>query len=150
MRRRAALSAKLSLDLRRPISWPGLPDLPRLLSHQCETGNVRRAPLGFPAVEPRAASAPRRTYGIAVLLGPDYLGVTGVMTQISMMIPVLLIGLAIDYAIHLTARYREDLAKGATPAEAAKASIGSVGGALVLAPVIQRAMVGGSGARQCR
>jgi hypothetical protein len=55
------------------------------------------------------------TYGIAVLLGPSYLGITGVMSQISMMIPVLLIGLAIDYAIHLTSRYREDLATRAGP-----------------------------------
>jgi uncharacterized protein len=75
------------------------------------------------------------TYGIAVLLGPRYLGITGVMSQISMMIPVLLIGLAIDYAIHLTARYREDLATGAAPTRAAHGAVVSVGGALVLATI---------------
>lgn len=75
------------------------------------------------------------TYGIAVLLGPDYLGITGPMSQISLMIPVLLIGLAIDYAIHLTARYREELAKGTAPGPAAAGAVFSVGGALVLATV---------------
>ncbi|MEX1164369.1 MAG: MMPL family transporter, partial [Nitriliruptor sp.] len=73
------------------------------------------------------------TYGIAVLVGPDYLGITGPMTQISIIIPVLLIGLAIDYAIHLTTRYREELGKGRTPAQAASGAVFSVGGALVLA-----------------
>ncbi len=75
------------------------------------------------------------TFGIAVLLGPSYLGVTGVLSQISIMIPVLLIGLAIDYAIHLTARYREEVARGQTPGGAARGAIASVGGALVLATV---------------
>ena len=75
------------------------------------------------------------TYGIAVLLGPDYLGVTGVLSQISLMIPVLLVGLAIDYAIHLTSRYREELAAGATPPRAAHGAVVSVGGALVLATI---------------
>jgi uncharacterized protein len=75
------------------------------------------------------------TYGISVLLGPGYLGLTGPMTQISMMIPVLLIGLAIDYAIHLTSRYREEMAKGRTPAASASGAVFSVGGALVLATI---------------
>jgi uncharacterized protein len=75
------------------------------------------------------------TYGIAVLLGPSYLGITGVMSQISIMIPVLLVGLAIDFAIHLTSRYREDLAAGLAPAGAARESVASVGGALVLATI---------------
>lgn len=75
------------------------------------------------------------TFGIAALLGPRFLGLTGEMNQISLMIPVLLIGLAIDYAIHLTARYREEAAAGATPARAANAAVFSVGGALVLATI---------------
>lgn len=75
------------------------------------------------------------TFGIAVLLGPGYLGITGVMSQISIMIPVLLIGLAIDFAIHLTARYREEISGGRAPARAAHGAIVSVGGALVLATV---------------
>jgi uncharacterized protein len=75
------------------------------------------------------------TYGISVLLGPEHLGVTGPMTQISMMIPVLLIGLAVDYSIHLTSRYREESNAGQTPARAANAAVFSVGGALVLATI---------------
>ena len=75
------------------------------------------------------------TYGIAVLLGPDYLSITGVMSQISIVIPVLLIGLAIDYAIHLTSRYREEMASGALPPAAAHSAVSSVGGALVLATI---------------
>jgi uncharacterized protein len=75
------------------------------------------------------------TYGIAVLLGPQYLGITGVMSQISIIIPVLLIGLGIDYAIHLTSRYREEMAKGQTPPVAAHGAVSSVGGALVLATI---------------
>lgn len=75
------------------------------------------------------------TFGIAALLGPSYLGITGDMNQISLMIPVLLVGLAIDYAIHLTARYREEAVAGAAPAKAANAAVFSVGGALVLATI---------------
>jgi len=75
------------------------------------------------------------TYGIAVLLGPSYLGITGVMTQISIMIPVLLVGLGIDFAIHLTSRYREEVATGQTPPKAAHKAVVSVGGALVLATI---------------
>jgi uncharacterized protein len=74
-------------------------------------------------------------YGIGVLLGPDYLGVAGYFSQISVVVPVLLVGLGIDYAIHLTSRYREERANRATPDEAASRAILSVGGALVLATV---------------
>lgn len=75
------------------------------------------------------------TYGFAVLLGPDYLGVTGVMNQISILIPVLLVGLGIDFAIHLTSRYREELNAGNPPARSAHLAVISVGGALVLATI---------------
>jgi len=74
-------------------------------------------------------------YGIGVLLGPDYLGVAGYFSQISVVVPVLLVGLGIDYAIHLTSRYREERANRAAPDEAASRAILSVGGALVLATV---------------
>jgi uncharacterized protein len=75
------------------------------------------------------------TFGFAVLMGPSYLGITGPMSQISIMIPVLLIGLAIDYAIHLTSRYREELAADVAPPAAARRAVMSVGGALVLATI---------------
>jgi uncharacterized protein len=72
-------------------------------------------------------------FGIAVLLGPDVLGITGPFTQISMIVPVLLIGLGIDYAIHLTSRYREERRHGLAPPTAASMAVHTVGGALVLA-----------------
>lgn len=71
--------------------------------------------------------------GAAVLMGPDYLGWTGAFTQISIVVPVLLIGLSIDYAIHLTSRYREERRLGAAPPDGARLALASVGGALVLA-----------------
>lgn len=74
-------------------------------------------------------------YGSGVLLGPDYLGIAGYFSQISIVVPVLLVGLGIDYAIHLTSRYREERATDAPPDRAAAAAIGSVGGALVLATI---------------
>ncbi len=73
--------------------------------------------------------------GAAVLMGPDYLGWTGAFTQISIVVPVLLIGMSIDYAIHLTSRYREERRLDNPPPEAARLSLASVGGALVLATI---------------
>ncbi|MFW3146268.1 MAG: efflux RND transporter permease subunit [Thermoplasmatota archaeon] len=48
-------------------------------------------------------------------------------------VPVLIIGLGIDYGIHLTMRYREEIRKGKTVKESIKAMSGSVGMALLLA-----------------
>jgi uncharacterized protein len=74
-------------------------------------------------------------YGLGVLMGPDYLGIAGPFSQISIVVPVLLVGLGIDYAIHLTSRYREERAGEAAPDAAASMAILSVGGALVLATI---------------
>ncbi len=48
-------------------------------------------------------------------------------------VPVLLVGLGIDYGIHLTMRYREEIRKGLTVREALKEMSSSVGMALLLA-----------------
>jgi len=48
-------------------------------------------------------------------------------------VPVLIVGLGIDYGIHLTMRYREEIRKGKKVKEAIKAMSGSVGMALLLA-----------------
>jgi len=74
-------------------------------------------------------------YGIGVLLGPDYLGFVGAFTQISIVVPVLLVGLGIDYAVHLTSRYREERGAGADPPSAARTAVLTVGTALVLATI---------------
>jgi predicted RND superfamily exporter protein len=74
-------------------------------------------------------------YGIGVLLGPDYLGLVGAFTQISIVVPVLLVGLGIDYAVHLTSRYREERGAGEDPPSAARTAVLTVGAALVLATI---------------
>lgn len=71
--------------------------------------------------------------GLAVLLGPGYLGLVGPFSQMAMIVPVLLVGLGIDYAIHLTSRYREEQSHGQGPARSASMAVRTVGGALVLA-----------------
>ena len=74
-------------------------------------------------------------FGFGVLLGPDFLGVVGPFTQISTVVPVLLVGLGIDYAIHLNSRYREEQNHGVPPERASATAVRAVGGALVLATV---------------
>jgi len=74
-------------------------------------------------------------FGFGVLLGPDFLGVVGPFTQISTAVPVLLVGLGIDYAIHLTSRYREEQNHGVGPDRASAMAVRAVGGALVLATI---------------
>ncbi|MDZ7676933.1 MAG: MMPL family transporter [Acidimicrobiales bacterium] len=74
-------------------------------------------------------------FGIGVLLGPDYLGVVGYFTQVSIIVPVLLVGLGVDYSIHLTSRYREERRHGLAADRSASAAVRTVGGALALATV---------------
>lgn len=71
--------------------------------------------------------------GIGVLLGPDYLGVIGAFNPVTQIVPILLIGLGVDYAIHLTSRYREELSADNGVDEATVGAIGTVGVALTLA-----------------
>lgn len=71
--------------------------------------------------------------GLGVLLGPDYLGVIGYFNQIVQILPILIIGLGVDYGIHMTSRYREELAAGNDVPESIRHAIRTVGVALVLA-----------------
>jgi predicted RND superfamily exporter protein len=71
--------------------------------------------------------------GFAALLGPGWLGLTGELSQIAIAVPVLLVGLGIDYSVHLTSRYREQRALGDTPDRSARIAMRTVGLALVLA-----------------
>ncbi len=73
------------------------------------------------------------TFGIAALMGPAYLGLTGPLSQLAVLVPVLLIGLGVDFAVHLTTRYKEQQALGDGPHRAANRAIHTVGAALVLA-----------------
>ena len=71
--------------------------------------------------------------GLAALLGPTGLGLVGPFNQVAIAVPVLLVGLGVDYSVHLTTRYREQQARGDAPVEAARTSLRTVGVALVLA-----------------
>jgi uncharacterized protein len=73
------------------------------------------------------------TFGCIALLGPGHLGWTGPPSQLAVVVPVLLVGLGIDYSVHLTARYREQRAAGERPPTAAGRALHTVGAALVLA-----------------
>lgn len=73
--------------------------------------------------------------GAGVLLGPGYLGVIGPFSEFLQILPILLVGLGVDYAIHLTARYREEIGGGKTVVEAAVRASRTVGIALILATV---------------
>ncbi|MEX2504308.1 MAG: MMPL family transporter [Egicoccus sp.] len=73
--------------------------------------------------------------GVATILGPKLLGWTGGMNEMTTAIPILLVGLGVDYGIHLTMRYREERGAGADPATAATGAIGAVGAALALATI---------------
>ena len=71
--------------------------------------------------------------GIGVLL--EGAGVIASFNTITQIIPILLIGLGVDYGIHITSRYREEIGRGQDVDGAARTAIGTVGIALVLATV---------------
>ncbi len=71
--------------------------------------------------------------GLTVLVGPNYLGLTGNFTQISVIVPVFLIGLGVDYGLQLTFRNREERAGGLTPTQSSARALSTVGAALGLA-----------------
>jgi predicted RND superfamily exporter protein len=68
------------------------------------------------------------SYGIAVLLGLEG-------SIIATVVPILLVGLGVDYGIHMTMRYREERGKKRTNQKAIAISIGTVGMALLLATI---------------
>ena len=73
-------------------------------------------------------------FAISIMNGFGYLiyGEAGPMSQI---LPILLIGLGVDYSIHITSRYREDAAEGKPVVDAVTIAIRTVGIALVLATI---------------
>ena len=71
--------------------------------------------------------------GMGALLGPGFLNIIGAPNQISQIAPILLIGLGVDYAIHFTGRYREELGDGLSVKESTTNTLSSVGIALTLA-----------------
>jgi len=73
------------------------------------------------------------TNGIGALL--QRAGVIGEVTEVAQIVPVLLVGLGVDYGIHLISRYRDEVGTGATPAAATRTAVSTVGAALALATV---------------
>ncbi len=73
-------------------------------------------------------------FAIMIMNGAGYLiyGTAGPMSQI---LPILLIGLGVDYSIHVTSRYREDASDGDPVPVAVTVSVRTVGIALVLATI---------------
>jgi uncharacterized protein len=71
--------------------------------------------------------------GIGYLL--EQAGVIDAFSAPTQIVPILLIGLGVDYAIHLTSRYREEVGSGRSVDAAMTAAVSTVGIALVLATV---------------
>ena len=71
--------------------------------------------------------------GIGALL--QRIGILGPLTEIAQIVPILLIGLGVDYGIHLTSRYREEVGEGDDVSGGIRKAIGTVGVALALATV---------------
>jgi uncharacterized protein len=62
-------------------------------------------------------------------------GIVEAFSSITQIVPILLIGLGVDYAIHLTSRYREEIGAGKSVDEAMTGAVKTVGIALALATV---------------
>jgi uncharacterized protein len=71
-------------------------------------------------------------FGFVALAGPGILGITGPFSQMAIAVPILLVGLGVDYSFHLTLRYREERKRSHEPAEASATAVRTVGRALVL------------------
>jgi len=71
--------------------------------------------------------------GAGTILGPGYLDIIGAPNQVSQIAPIILIGLGVDYAIHFTSRYREEIGSGNSIAGSTTSTLQSVGIALTLA-----------------
>ncbi len=76
---------------------------------------------------------------IGIMQGAGYLleqiGIIDAFSAPTQIVPILLIGLGVDYAIHLTSRYREEVGAGRTVDRAMTAAVTSVGVALFLATI---------------
>jgi uncharacterized protein len=70
--------------------------------------------------------------GIGVLLGPDYAGLIGYFSPQTQIVPILIVGLGVDFAIHLLARYRPEVGRSADPDEALRRAYRTVGLTLLL------------------
>ena len=70
--------------------------------------------------------------GIGTLLGPGYAGLISGFSPQTQIVPILIVGLGVDFAIHLLARYRAEVGNGATPLRGFAISYRTVGLTLLL------------------
>jgi len=70
--------------------------------------------------------------GAGVLLGPGYLGVIGAFSPQTQIVPILIVGLGVDFAIHLLARYRTETAGSADPVQGLAIASRTTGPTLLL------------------
>jgi uncharacterized protein len=70
--------------------------------------------------------------GLGVLLGPDFAGLIGYFSPQTQIVPILIIGLGVDFGIHLLARYRSEVGDGAGPETGVRTATGTVGLTLLL------------------
>ncbi len=73
------------------------------------------------------------TQGMTALL--QMAGLVGDLSEVAQIVPILLIGLGVDYGIHLISRYRDEVGHGAGVDVGMTRAIGTVGIALTLATV---------------
>ena len=66
------------------------------------------------------------TLGFQGLVGPDGLGLIGLPNSITSMVPIMLVGLVVDYSIQSVAHYREMRSEGMAVAEAASHALSGV------------------------
>ena len=66
------------------------------------------------------------TIGFQGLVGPDGLGLIGLPTSITSMVPIMLVGLVVDYSIQTVAHYREMRAEGMAVNAAARHALAGV------------------------
>lgn len=76
---------------------------------------------------------------IGVMNGIGYLlfkvGAIDSFNEVTQIVPILMVGLGVDYAIHLTSRYREEIGQGLSVDGAMSGAVTSVGVALFLATI---------------
>jgi uncharacterized protein len=70
--------------------------------------------------------------GLGTLLGPGYLDLISAFSPQTQIVPILIIGLGVDFAIHLLARYRSEVGAGSDPDAALGTANRTVGLTLLL------------------
>jgi uncharacterized protein len=71
--------------------------------------------------------------GAGVLLGPDYLDLIGYFSPQTDIVPILLVGLGVDFGIHLLARYRDEVGGSGDPSAGYRRAATTIGVTLAVA-----------------